>query len=35
MASALALPVSGHGDAICPATGEQYRLDDDALTLTV
>ncbi len=31
----LALPVAGRGDAACPATGERYRLDGDALTLTV
>jgi UDP-2-acetamido-3-amino-2,3-dideoxy-glucuronate N-acetyltransferase len=28
----LALPVSGHGEAACPATGERYRLGGDTLT---
>ncbi|WP_088278855.1 acyltransferase [Ideonella sp. A 288] len=28
----LDLPVSGHGEAACPATGERYRLDGDTLT---
>ena len=27
----LALPASGHGDAVCPTKGERYRLDDDIL----
>ena len=29
----LALPASGQGQAVCPATGETYRLDGDVLTL--
>jgi UDP-2-acetamido-3-amino-2,3-dideoxy-glucuronate N-acetyltransferase len=29
----LALPVSGQGEARCPATGERYRLDGDAVSL--
>lgn len=29
----LALPASGQGTAACPATGESYRLDGQALTL--
>lgn len=29
----LALPASGEGEAVCPGTGERYRLDGDALTL--
>ncbi|MCA0242464.1 MAG: N-acetyltransferase [Proteobacteria bacterium] len=29
----LALPAGGHGEAVCPATGERYRLDGDTLTL--
>ena len=28
----LDLPVSGQGEAACPATGERYRLDGDILT---
>lgn len=28
----LALPVSGEGEAACPATGERYRLDGNTLT---
>ena len=28
----LDLPVSGRGDAACPATGERYRLDGDTLS---
>ncbi|MFT3817661.1 MAG: acyltransferase [Rubrivivax sp.] len=28
----LDLPVSGHGEAACPATGERYRLQGDTLT---
>ena len=28
----LALPVSGSGEAACPATGERYRLDGDTLS---
>ncbi|MEN9631594.1 MAG: hypothetical protein RJA10_4822 [Pseudomonadota bacterium] len=28
----LDLPVSGHGEAPCPATGERYRLDGDVVT---
>jgi UDP-2-acetamido-3-amino-2,3-dideoxy-glucuronate N-acetyltransferase len=28
----LGLPASGQGEAACPATGEQYRLDGDTLT---
>ena len=31
----LALPVSGQGDAACPATGETYRLDGDTLFLCI
>ena len=27
----LELPASGHGDAVCPATGELYRLEGDTL----
>ena len=27
----LDLPASGHGDAVCPATAERYRLDGDTL----
>ena len=29
----LPLPVSGRGEAACPATGERYRLDGDSLSL--
>ena len=29
----LALPASGQGEAVCPATGERYRLDGDRLAL--
>lgn len=29
----LPLPVSGQGEAACPATGERYRLDGQTLTL--
>jgi UDP-2-acetamido-3-amino-2,3-dideoxy-glucuronate N-acetyltransferase len=29
----LALPVEGHGEASCPATGEGYRLDGELVTL--
>ena len=29
----LALPVRGSGEAECPATGERYRLDGEAITL--
>lgn len=29
----LALPVSGEGEAVCPATGERYRLDGERLSL--
>ena len=29
----LPLPVSGQGEATCPATGERYRLDGHTLTL--
>lgn len=29
----LALPASGQGCAVCPATGERYRLDGDTLVL--
>ena len=29
----LSLPVSGQGEAACPATGERYRLDGHTLTL--
>ena len=29
----LTLPASGTGEAACPATGERYRLDGDALSL--
>ena len=29
----LALPPSGHGDAICPATGERYQLEGETVTL--
>ena len=28
----LALPASGSGEAICPSTGERYRLDGDTLS---
>jgi UDP-2-acetamido-3-amino-2,3-dideoxy-glucuronate N-acetyltransferase len=28
----LALPVSGDGEATCPATGERYRLEGEVLT---
>jgi UDP-2-acetamido-3-amino-2,3-dideoxy-glucuronate N-acetyltransferase len=28
----LALPLSGLGEAVCPATGERYRLDGDTVT---
>jgi UDP-2-acetamido-3-amino-2,3-dideoxy-glucuronate N-acetyltransferase len=28
----LALPVSGHAEATCPATGERYRLQGDVLS---
>lgn len=28
----LPLPVSGQGEAACPATGERYRLDGESLT---
>jgi UDP-2-acetamido-3-amino-2,3-dideoxy-glucuronate N-acetyltransferase len=28
----LALPLTGHGEAACPATGESYRLDHETLT---
>jgi len=28
----LALPASGQGEAVCPATGETYRLDGETLT---
>ena len=27
----LALPASGHGEEVCPTTGERYRLDGEAL----
>ncbi len=27
----LTLPPSGHGEAVCPATGERYRLDGETL----
>jgi UDP-2-acetamido-3-amino-2,3-dideoxy-glucuronate N-acetyltransferase len=29
----LALPASGSGEAVCPVTGERYRLDGDQVTL--
>jgi UDP-2-acetamido-3-amino-2,3-dideoxy-glucuronate N-acetyltransferase len=29
----LALPVGGAGEAVCPHTGDRYRLDGDSLTL--
>jgi UDP-2-acetamido-3-amino-2,3-dideoxy-glucuronate N-acetyltransferase len=29
----LALPASGDGEALCPATGERYSLQGDVLTL--
>ena len=29
----LALPARGNGEAVCPATGERYRLAGDVLTL--
>ncbi len=28
----LALPVRGHGEAACPATGQRYRLEGDTLS---
>jgi UDP-2-acetamido-3-amino-2,3-dideoxy-glucuronate N-acetyltransferase len=29
----LALPVNGEGEAICPHTGDRYRLQGDTVTL--
>ncbi len=31
----LSLPIAGHGMAVCPHTGDEYRLDGDVLTRIV